>query len=264
MGGNPLHHDHTSTHTVRDGHDDIIDKNFLEEMDTLIKKHPNASLYQAHFRYINTNGQILNACKPMDEVQHSEEFLGFFLSGMFDLSIGQMVRSTDFDSIGGIPPYPNLLFADLQLWMELVRKSYRACTRSECCSYRIHQHSTTNSSSKLKYYYAFNRMMDFFLELKKEEKYSNIFMKYGLNFIKPYCKSIPHHLLQIPKHQRNSITVSKCIFDLKKKIDILIPENDFDPTNDFYIRIGILIDSHIIFQVLFLFFKKLYPKPLLK
>lgn len=246
------------------GHDDILDENFLEEMGALIDIHPNASIYQTHFRYIDTDGNILNSCKPMDESQSSEAFLAFFLSGMFDLSIGQMVRSSDFDSLGGIPSYPSLLFADFELWMELIKKSYRASTKVECCSYRIHKKSTTNSSSKLKYYYAFNRMIDYFLELKKDIKYSNIFEKYGLNFLKPYCKSISHHLLRVPKEQRHGITVVNFIIEMKKKIDILIPDNQFFPSEDFSIKMGLLIDRHWVLQNSFLLFKKIYSKPLLK
>src|SRR5688572_11626247 len=39
------------------GHDDILYPNYLAEMDMLIRKHPAAGIYQAHFLYINDKGQ---------------------------------------------------------------------------------------------------------------------------------------------------------------------------------------------------------------
>ena len=44
------------------GHDDILDANYLAVMDQLIRKHPRASLYQAHFRYIGPKGELLRRC----------------------------------------------------------------------------------------------------------------------------------------------------------------------------------------------------------
>src|SRR5204862_7663308 len=38
------------------GHDDVLDPNYLEVMNGLIEKYPDASLYQTHFRYIDGKG----------------------------------------------------------------------------------------------------------------------------------------------------------------------------------------------------------------
>ena len=246
------------------GHDDCLDKNYLERMDQLILKHPTASLYQLHFRYINNRGENIRSCKPMNEVLSASEFLAFFLSNMSELSIGQMMRSTDFDEVGGIPSYPNLLFADLELWVRLIQKSYRAVSFEECCSYRIHSSSTTNSSSTLKYYDAFAKMIDFFIELKLESKsFEIVFARYGLGFLKPYCKSIAHHLLRIPRNQRKGISVETFLSFFKNKIDILIPDNNFNPEEIGSIKLAKQIDTNPLTRKLFLTFKKIYPKPIL-
>src|SRR5258706_11635663 len=57
------------------GHDDLLDKNYLAVMDTLIKKYPDASLFQTHFRYIDGKGKFVRNCKPMSEKQTAAEFL---------------------------------------------------------------------------------------------------------------------------------------------------------------------------------------------
>ncbi len=247
------------------GHDDLLDKNYLAVMDQLIKKHPKASVYQVHFRYINSKGETLRSCRPMDEVQSSRECLAFFLCNMFELSIGQVVRSDDYNAIGGIPAYPNLLFADLELWISLIEKGYKATSMEECCSYRIHADSTTKSSSPLNYYYAFKKLMDFFVDLKSREKtYASVFSRYGLDFFKLYAKSLAHHLLRIPKNKRQGITVANFISDYKRAIDQLVPNNNYEPLSTYSIRLAQQIDNNFLTRVLFLTFKKIYSKPVLQ
>src|SRR5260370_4622558 len=83
------------------GHDDLLDKNYLVVMDALIAKHPRASLYQTHFRYIDSKGTLIRRCKPMDEQQSPSEFLSFFLEGIIDtMGTGFMMRAADYDALG--------------------------------------------------------------------------------------------------------------------------------------------------------------------
>src|SRR5436190_16821017 len=178
------------------GHDDLLYPNYLAVMDELILKYPTAGVYQVHFRYIDERGDTIRSCKPMDATQMASDFLAFFLCNMYELSIGQMVRSKDYDDTGGIPDYPNLLFADLELQIRLLEKGFRAASSDECCAYRSHSRSTTRSSSTLSYYHAFNRLLDFCLELKASgDRYSGVLSRYALGFLKLYCKSLAHHLL---------------------------------------------------------------------
>ena len=247
------------------GHDDLLDPNYLASMDQLIKKHPSASVYRVHFRYIDSKGNIIRSCKPMDEVQTSVGCLAFFLCNMYELSIGYVVRSDDYDAVGGIPPYPNLLFADLELWIKLIEKSYRAASIEECCSYRIHMNSTTKSSPTLNYYYAFNRLLNFFNDLKSGNKeYASVLSKYGLDFLKLYCKSLSHHLLRIPKKNRHGVTISNFISDFKKMVDQLVPGNNYQPLETHSIKLAQRIDSSFLTRGLFLAFKKIYSKPILQ
>src|SRR6266498_4274334 len=109
------------------GHDDLLSKNYLKVMNDLITKHPDATLYQTHFRYIDSKGETIRHCKPMDEIQSATEFLAAFLTGIIDtMGTGFMMRARDYHECGGIPAYPNLLFADFELWINLTGKSYKA------------------------------------------------------------------------------------------------------------------------------------------
>ena len=247
------------------GHDDLLDSNYLGVMDHLIRKHPSASVYQVHFRYIDTQGNIVRSCKPMDEIQTAPECFAFFLSNMYELSIGHLVRSKDYDGVGGIPPYPNLLFADLELWIRLIEKSYKATSMEECCSYRIHQRSTTKSSSTLSYYYAFCKLLAFFSQLRAtNQAYASILSRYGLDFLKLYCKSLAHHLLRVPQKNRQGLAVSKFIIEYKRSIDELVPGNSYEPGRVFSLKLARAIDNNALTRELFLAFKKIYSKPILK
>lgn len=246
------------------GHDDLFDSNYLAVMNHLIEEHPRASIYQVHFRYINSKSDKIRSCKPLAESQSDVGFLAFFLSDMSELSIGQVVKSADYDAVNGIPSYPNLLFADLELWIKLIQKGYRAASIEECCSYRIHSGSTTNSSSALKYYYAFIKLLDFFVHLKSSRKdYESVFSKYGLDFFKRYCQTLSHHLLRIPKSDRQNIDVKDFVTEYKKMVDVLIPDNKWEPSKKFSIRLAQYIDSNFLTRTLFLIFKKMYSKPIL-
>lgn len=247
------------------GHDDLLDKNFLEVIDKLILRHPSATMYQTHCRIVDQNGRKLYSCKPMDEKQDVYEYLAFYFSGIADLLMGQVMRSTDYDEVGGLPPYPNLQFADLVLWIKLIRKGFRAASLFECCAKRIHESATTRSSEPLKLYHAFMAALLYLIELKKgDSKMSEVFDRYAPDFLNLYTKSISHFLLRVPKKHRENITVEKFVSQVKEKATILIGNDGFQPEKEFGIRLAGQIDSNGIFRNSFILFKKIYTKPVYK
>lgn len=110
------------------GHDDILLPGYLQEMSMLIKKHPNAGLYQSHFDYIDEKGKFVRDCQPMAEEQGADEFLSCQFQRKIDSTgTGYMIRSLVFDKLGGMPShYPNLIFADFQLWVSAMLTAYKA------------------------------------------------------------------------------------------------------------------------------------------
>ena len=83
------------------GHDDAYDSNYLEVMNNLIINHPNASLYQAHFRFIDFNGEFKRSCLPMANNQFSFEFLACQFKRTLDsMGTGYMMRTKDFEKVG--------------------------------------------------------------------------------------------------------------------------------------------------------------------
>jgi glycosyltransferase involved in cell wall biosynthesis len=245
------------------GHDDILAPDYLQTIDKLILQYPDASLYQTHFTYIDSKGITLRVCKPMQAMETASDFLKNFLTNSVDImGTGFMMRSKDYDSLGGIPvSYPNLLFADMELWYRLTKISYKATAIEGCFSYRIHQ-SITKTTSDEKLLIAFEKIIFFFKTLKDEDKQAaGIIEEYGINFIHHYCKSLSHRLLRTPKSHRNGASVAELITKCKSYADLLVPASNYKPGADVKVRLAKCIDSNQVLRGMFLLFRKLYSMP---
>ncbi|MEJ7679535.1 MAG: glycosyltransferase [Segetibacter sp.] len=239
------------------GHDDLLDSNYLYVMDQLINEHPDATLYQAHFRYIDETGKFKRHCRPMDKIQYAHEFIAHhFLHIMDSMGTGYMMRAKDYDSIGGIPSYPNLIFADYELWVRLTSQSYKATAFTECFSYREHN-SVSRTTGEAKYQQAFGRYVTFIHHMMLEhEKIKETVERYGNTFLMYYCQSLSHRLLKTPVKTRNLKVkgfIDQCINYAKE----LIPEHPFEPRKVFKIRIAEQFDSSAAGRALFKLYKTL-------
>jgi len=246
------------------GHDDILHSDYLQEMVNLINQYPDASLYQTQFNYINSYGELIRTCKQIPHKLSSLELMSLILKREIDINgTGYMMRSFHYDELNGIPSYPNLLFADFELWVNMTQFSYMVTSPKACFSYRIHQSMTTVSSDQ-KFQDAFIRLLKYLLEKKTTHlEFKSVINLYLPDFIMVYAKSISHRILRTPLSKRNKVTVEhwveKCqnitneLFE-KKKAPIL--------RDDWSIKISLWIDGSVILRNLFLLYKKVFPKPL--
>lgn len=248
------------------GHDDILHPDYLQEMVELINQYPDASLYQTHFNYINSEGNLIRPCKHFPQKLTSLELMALILQKEIDINgTGYMMRAAHYDSLHGIPNYPNLLFADFELWVNMSQFSYMATSPKTCFSYRLHQSMTTVSSDQ-KFQDAFVRLLKYFLEKKKNDiQFKTVLDAYLLDFIVTYVKSISHRILRTPLSKRNKVTVKSWI----EKCQIItneLFELEHAPIlrNNLSVKISLFIDKSVIFRNLFLFYKKLFSKPLFK
>jgi len=227
------------------GHDDRLLPNYLQVMNNLINQYPDASLYQAHFNYIDSFGKFVRVSKKMAIIQTAEEFLACHINQSLDsMGTGYMMRTKDYEKLGGIPTnYPALLFADYELWIRLISISYKATSPLTLFEYRLHE-STSKSANAVVYQNAFMKYIEFLIKLNKEQvEFKSVIKNQGLTLIKYYCKSLSHRMLRIPKSQR---VLSVADFVFKCKIlskELLGPENYFKPFHSLSIIIAILIDN---------------------
>jgi glycosyltransferase involved in cell wall biosynthesis len=147
------------------GHDDLLDPGYLSGMSTLIDAHPDACLYQAHFRLIDKHGHKLRSCLPMPASETAESFLAARLRlGRDSYGTGYMCRAADYVRVGGIPPYKKLMFADDALWLSLMRGSYKATLPQETFSYRLHPGGTSHSPDWRSTFDSLGAYLDFLVE----------------------------------------------------------------------------------------------------
>jgi GT2 family glycosyltransferase len=172
------------------GHDDLFDKDYLQKMDELINRYPDASLYQSHFRFIDAAGSVMRKCRPMNEKIPPPELLKHFLNSSIDtMGTGFMMRSNDFDEVGGMPNYPKLLFADMELWQRLTDKSYLAVEHAELFSYRRHSGATTASTDISMIIQAVEKFIDYLSQLSNtDQKYAELIRNEGNTLLKQYCQ----------------------------------------------------------------------------
>ena len=245
------------------GYDDLLEKKFLSTINELINKEPEASLYHTHFNYINNKSEFIKICQPLPTRLNASEYLEHALNESIDImATGYVFKSSDYDAIGGIPTqYPNLIYADLQLWLALTKNSYLAVDNSVKFSFRIHESTTKTSKDKI-LLDAFILFLDYLNQLKNESSnLARIIEEFGKRFTESTTKAIAHRLLRTPKAIRKGLTIDEMITKIDEKSKLL--GIDYAPLQINSIRMAKLIEAIPLLNNLFLLFKKVYKKPVL-
>ncbi len=154
------------------GHDDILGPEFLMTIKGLIERYPNAALYQTGSRLINSEGNTIRSCRPVPERETAVEYLAARFAFNRDIfGTGYVMRSLEYERLGGIPPFERLFFADDALWLSMMRCSYKISDPAEHFAVRVHSRSESASlpsvwSSILK---GLNQFTEFLHDYIKED-----------------------------------------------------------------------------------------------
>ena len=173
------------------GQDDLFDSNFLEVMDTLIRAEPDASLYHAHFRFINADGQKLVSARSIPAHESAAEYIAATFSGQRDsYATGYVFRSALHDQINGFPPYPNLFFADDAFWISAMSHSFKATALDECFSCRRHSESLSATNTQWREWLdAMVSYVDFLMEIGNHDaEFKNALHNFGFEYFLYYCR----------------------------------------------------------------------------
>lgn len=128
------------------GHDDSFAPGFLAAIKELIDFYPNAALYYTGSRLINSDGKKIRSCYGVPARETSAQYLAARFTFNRDIfGAGYVMRSEDYDRVGGIPSFEKLFFADDALWLSLLRNSYMVTDPVEYFSVRIHSKSESAS-----------------------------------------------------------------------------------------------------------------------
>jgi glycosyltransferase involved in cell wall biosynthesis len=245
------------------GYDDLLEKTFLSTINELINQNPEASLYHTYFNYINSKSEFIKTCQPLPTRLNLSEYLEHALNETIDImATGYVFKSSNYNAIGGIPTqYPNLIYADLQLWLALTKNSYLAVDNSVQFSFRIHASTTKTSKDKI-LLDAFLLFLDYLHQLKNESSaLAAIIEEYGKKFTESTTKAIAHRLLRTPKAIRKGLTIDEMITKIDEKSKLL--GIHYAPLQINSIRMAKLIEAIPLLNNLFLLFKKVYKKPVL-
>ena len=238
------------------GQDDLLNENYLLEMNELINKHPSATLYQTHFEFIDKDGLFIKSCKPMAKKEFGFQFLESQMRKSIDsTATGYMIRSIDYKKLGGISPnYPNLIYADFELWVKLSSLNYKATSAKSCFKYRIH-----NSVSKLTngeaYSKAFEKYIHFIISLFGNEDVKKVVNNYGHKFLMDNCEGLSHRILKT-RYEKRNIKAKYFIDNCEKLAKLFIPNIKFNARHKIKIIAAEILDSNIVSRNIFQFFRK--------
>jgi len=176
------------------GHDDALDPDFLLTINRTIDRYPDAKLYQTGFRLIDSVGKTIRGCRPVPERETPAQYLQGRLTYQRDITgTGVVMRSADYDGIGGIPHFERLFFADDALWLSLIRGGYKAFDAAELCSVRMHarKESTTQPSSWPSLLLGLNQFGDFVEDYVRSDAAAQaIVVQYFPDFMRRYHKNL--------------------------------------------------------------------------
>jgi hypothetical protein len=168
---------------------------------------------------------------------------------------GFMVRSADYDNVGGIPSYPDLLYADLALWHQLILSKPLIVSSKVCFGFRTHSDNTSKSFT-LKRLSAFEMIVDYFNKLKTtDDQYGHLINEYGDNFLRNFVAGTCHKLMYVPKNHRNNVNFQSIIETGNSCAYQLLGNDNFNAGKSPEIIVARLIDSNSFLRSLFLFWK---------
>jgi hypothetical protein len=244
------------------GYDDILHPRFLTTINQLIDEHVDASLFHTHFEYIDSNGKVLSKCKLLPLKLNSVDYLSMSLNDQISImATGYVFKTTDYIKIGGIDTrYPNLIYADLQLWIDLIDLKYLVSSPEICFNFRIHASTTKTSKDKI-LIDALIVFVSYLTKLKNTSvNYKQVINEHAGAFLEQTTKSIAHRLLRTPVDLRQGLTINKIVDNLSIKANEL--GVNYNPYAVRSIKMAVMIEKSKLLSWMFLQFKRIYSKPI--
>jgi glycosyltransferase involved in cell wall biosynthesis len=146
------------------GHDDVFYPEFLQEVATLITEEPKASLYHVQLEEIDPSGNLIRNPPKIAYCETADRYLSAVMEDREEVfGTGFVTRSEDYRRVGGILPFPGLLYSDFVLWYRLTEIAYKVCSPKTLARYRVHPQSTHVKTNFSRYYQATRLYYDFLL-----------------------------------------------------------------------------------------------------
>jgi hypothetical protein len=96
------------------------------------------------------------------------------------MATGYVCKTADYIKIGGIDTrYPNLIYADLQLWIDLIEIKYLVTSPDSCFNFRLHASTTKTSKDKI-LIEALMVFVSYLMKLKNRNNNYNLYHKFEI------------------------------------------------------------------------------------
>ena len=245
------------------GYDDILEPFFLETINNLINQFPENNLYHTHFQYINENNQFIKNCFPISEKIDYINYLKLFLQNKISImATGYVFKSEKYDQIGGINiNYDNLIYADVELWLEIIGEKKLIVSPINAFKFRTHQNTTQISNSDI-YLNAFLHLMHYFEIKNNEPQLSVVFKDYGNLFFIKIIQQLTHKYINFSSKEKNAKNVKFIANKIKteaNKLNIKII-----PFYNLKILIAFILDKIPLLRMIFLYCRKKMKTPFFK
>jgi glycosyltransferase involved in cell wall biosynthesis len=192
------------------GHDDALDSGYLQAIAGLIERFPDAKLYQTGSRIIGPRGTFVRRCRPVPDHETPTQYIEGRLTYQRDITgTGIVMRSAEYDLLGGIPHFERLFFADDALWLSLMRGGYKASDPTELFSVRSHagKESATKPSAWPSLLRGLNQFADF-LEgyIERDAEADRAVARYEAPFMLRYHRNL--YILALVEACRSGKTIA--------------------------------------------------------
>jgi len=167
------------------GHDDMFDPHFIRTMSSVLRQQPDVRVLFSHFRLIDVDDQTLRPCRPMAASETAGQFLAGRMAQIRDsFGTGYVMRFDDYRSVGGIPAYEKLMWADDALWLRLAQRSPIRILEEQTFSYRLHATSTSNVTNANMILNSLSAYVDLLVQLAAHDAgIHRALAVYGLDFV---------------------------------------------------------------------------------
>lgn len=221
------------------GHDDLLDQDFLEEIYLSILEEPTASLYLTHYRLIDSNGKFIRYCSPNPKQESAAEFLAARMAGIRDsFGTGYVMRSKQYDEIGGFPNYPNLMYADDALWLKIMGTNFKKTSPRVCFSYRVHSRSVSGAPNQDALFFGLKEYLAFLKQLAlRDADVARMMKLYGPQYVAKRCQGYCYHLFKMATWGQR--VDQKKMLEIENLMSEFASETVLDKTYANYLRLKI-------------------------
>jgi len=156
--------------------DDVLHKDFLLEIKTLIDKYPTTDLFYCRTAVIDRNDAVIRYSGAAPEFENVLDFMWHRIHGMRDIFAQNFVfRTSALKAIKGFVRFPLAWATDDATWFTLARNGGVAATSKVLCDWRFSELNISNIGNSMLRFQAIQEYYTWLFKFLEETKPANEF-----------------------------------------------------------------------------------------